>query len=138
MASMFLFYLFLFELYFLLTACYFYWFDFLFFPEKKLHFLRLIWFFPYDFLSVQLNLKRSNWADQKQLIRDVLRKTLSENMHHIYTRIPMRKCKFNKVATQHYWNHTLAWVFSCKFAAYFQNTFLYEHIRMAASDWSLT
>ena len=27
------------------------------------------------------------------------------------------------VALQLYWNHTSAWVFSCKFAAYFQNTF---------------
>ena len=35
----------------------------------------------------------------------------------------MFKCNFNKVAKQFYWNHTLAWVFSCKFAAYFQNTF---------------
>ena len=26
-------------------------------------------------------------------------------------------------AKQLYWNHTSAWVFSCKFAAYFQNTF---------------
>ena len=25
-----------------------------------------------------------------------------------------------KVAGQLYWNHTLSWVFSCKFAAYFQ------------------
>ena len=28
---------------------------------------------------------------------------------------------------QFYWNHTLAWVFSCKFTAYFQNTFSLEH-----------
>ena len=28
-----------------------------------------------------------------------------------------------KSARQLYWNHTSAWVFSCKFAAYFQNTF---------------
>ena len=34
----------------------------------------------------------------------------------------MSKCDFNKVALQLYWNHTLAWVFSYKFAAYFQNT----------------
>ena len=27
------------------------------------------------------------------------------------------------VALQLYWNHTSSWVFSCKFAAYFQNTF---------------
>ena len=29
---------------------------------------------------------------------------------------------------------TSAWVFSCKFAAYFQNTFSYEHLWTAASD----
>ena len=33
-------------------------------------------------------------------------------------RTPMRKYEITL-----YWNHTLAWVFSCKFAAYFQNTF---------------
>ena len=30
-------------------------------------------------------------------------------------------------------NHTSAWVFSCKLAAYFQNTFSYEHVWTAAS-----
>ena len=44
-----------------------------------------------------------------------------------------RKCDFDKVAKQIYWDHTSAWVFSCKFAAYFQNTFCYEHLRTAAS-----
>ena len=34
---------------------------------------------------------------------------------------------------QLYWNHTSAWVFSCKFAAYFQNTFFKEHLWVAAS-----
>ena len=34
----------------------------------------------------------------------------------------MAKCDFNKVIKQLYWNHTSAWVFSCKFATYFQNT----------------
>ena len=43
---------------------------------------------------------------------------------------------------QLYWNHTSAWVFSCKFAAYFQNTFswenLWEHLWVAASEcWTL-
>ena len=28
-------------------------------------------------------------------------------------------CDFNKAAKQLYWNHTLAWVFPCKFGAYF-------------------
>ena len=30
-------------------------------------------------------------------------------------------------------NYTSAWVFSCKFAVYFYNTFSYEHFWMAAS-----
>ena len=42
----------------------------------------------------------------------------------------MPKCDFNKVSKQLqlWWNRTSAWVFSCKFAAYFQNTFSQEHI----------
>ena len=44
---------------------------------------------------------------QKQPSRGVLRKRCSENMQPIDRRIPMSKCCFN---------HTSAWVFSCKFA----------------------
>ena len=36
----------------------------------------------------------------------------------------MPKYDFNKIAKQLYYNHTSAGVFSCKFAGYFQNTFL--------------
>ena len=36
----------------------------------------------------------------------------------------MWNCYFKKVAKQLYWNHNSAWVFSCKFIAYFQNPFL--------------
>ena len=46
----------------------------------------------------------------------------------------MPKCDSNKVALQLYRNHTSAWVFSCKFATYFQNTFPYEHLWIATSD----
>ena len=46
-------------------------------------------------------------------------------MQHIYGRKPTPKCDFNKV--------TSPWVFSCKFAAYFQNTFFQEHFWVAAS-----
>ena len=60
---------------------------------------------------------------QKQPPRGVPRKRCSENIQEIYRRTPMPKCDFNKVALQFYWNHTLAWAFSSKFAAYFQNTF---------------
>ena len=48
-------------------------------------------------------------------IRGVLKKRCFENMQQIYRRTVMLKGDFNKVAS--------AWVFSCKFAAYFQSTF---------------
>ena len=55
-------------------------------------------------------------------------------MQQIYRRTPMPKCDFNKVALQLYWNRTSAWVFSCKFSAYFWNTFPKEHLWVAASE----
>ena len=55
-------------------------------------------------------------------------------MQQIYRRTPIPKCDFNKVALQLYWNDTSAWVFSWKFAAYFQNTFSQEHLWGAASE----
>ena len=61
---------------------------------------------------------------QKQPVRSVLRKRCSENMQQIYRRTLMWKCDFNKVASQSYWNRASAYVFSGKFSAYFQNTFL--------------
>ena len=52
-------------------------------------------------------------------VRGVLRKRSSENMQRIYRRAPMRKCvKLFSMGV-----NISAWVFSCKFAAYFQNTF---------------
>ena len=35
----------------------------------------------------------------------------------------MPKCDFNKVGLQLYWNRISAWMYSCKFPAYYQNTF---------------
>ena len=52
---------------------------------------------------------------------------LQENTH-------APKCDSNKAALQLYWNRTLAWVFCCKFAAYFQNNFFKEHIWRTASE----
>ena len=54
---------------------------------------------------------------QKQSFRGVLEKKYPENMQQIYRRTLMPMCNFNKVAFR-----TSAWVFYCKFAAYFQNT----------------
>ena len=56
-----------------------------------------------------------------------------ENMQQIYRRTPMPKCDCNKVALQLYWNHTSAWVLPFKFAPFFQNTFSWEHLWVAAS-----
>ena len=57
---------------------------------------------------------------QKQRNRGVLRKKYSENLQ----KTPMPKFDFNKVAKQLYWNHTSAWVFSCKFSAYLRTPVL--------------
>ena len=65
---------------------------------------------------------------KKQPSRGFLKKRCSENMQLIYRRTPMPKCYL-----QLYWNLTSVWVFSCKFAAYFQKTFSKEHLWMAAS-----
>ena len=46
-------------------------------------------------------------------------------MQQIYRRTPMPQCDFNQVAS--------AWASSCKFAAYFQNTFFKKHLWVAAS-----
>ena len=75
----------------------------------------------------------AKWLVQKQLPRGVSRKKCSENMQQIYRITPMSKCDFNKVTLELYWNHTLAWVFSFKFAAYFQSTFSQEHLWVNAS-----
>ena len=59
---------------------------------------------------------------QKQPPKGVTRESYSENMQQIYRRTPMPKCDFNKVALQLYWNHTLAWVLSCKICCMFLRT----------------
>ena len=46
----------------------------------------------------------------------------------------MPKFDFNKAASQLYLNHTLAWLFSCKLTAYFQNTESWEQLWRAASE----
>ena len=51
---------------------------------------------------------------QKQPSRGAFKKSCSEKVEQLY------------------WNRTSAWVFSCKFAAYFQNTFSKEQVWTAA------
>ena len=64
---------------------------------------------------------------QKKPRRSVVLKCCSTKMQQIYRRALAQKCDFNNVANQFYWNLTFAWVFSCKFAKYFENAFLEEH-----------
>ena len=86
--------------------------------------------FSYSFLK---NFNFSVWRNvcltilfQKQPCSGVLRKRCSENMQQIYRRTLIPKYDFTKVVKQLYWNHTSAWVFSCKFNAYFQSTFSWD------------
>ena len=70
-----------------------------------------------------LSILTSSESVQKQPPRGVLKKRCSKNMQEIYRKTPIQKRDLNTVAKQLYWNPTSAWVFSCKFTAYFQNIF---------------
>ena len=94
-----------------------------------------------EYLKIQESLRSENLTEyyyickeQKQPSRDVLRKRCSENMQQIYWITPIANCDLNKVAKQLYWDHTSAWVFSCKFTSYFQSTFFTEHLRATNSE----
>ena len=81
------------------------------------------WLVQRDLQLAAITIFSDYWKIQKQPFRGVFIKRCSENMQQIYRRtIP--KCDFSKVAKQLFWNHSLAWLFSCKFATYFLNTFL--------------
>ena len=56
-------------------------------------------------------------------------------MQQIYRKTLMLKYDFDKVAEQLYWNITSAWVFSFKLAAYFCNTFSFEHLEVPGSEY---
>ena len=83
--------------------------------------------------NMAYSFEMKNRSLQRQSPRGVLSKRCSENMQQIYRRTAMPKSDFNKDAKQLYWSHTLAWLFSCKFAAYFPNTSFIEHLWVAAS-----
>ena len=77
-----------------------------------------------------------NWIIRSSHLEMSFGKGVLKKMHQIYRRTAMPKCDFNKVTTQIYWNHTLAWVFSCKLAAFFQKNFYWEHLRKAVFELS--
>ena len=99
--------------------------------RKTLHFKWLAGFWT----RLWIWYARAQW--QKQTSRGVLTKRCSENMWKIYWSTPTPKCDFTKVANrQLYLNQTSAWVFSCKFAAYFQNTtFKNTTMRLPQTVW---
>ena len=68
-----------------------------------------------------------------------LRKAVLKTWEQTSRSTPMPKCDFSKVALhalQVPWNHTSAVVFSCKFAACFQNTFLWEQLYKVKVDFN--
>ena len=81
-----------------------------------------IWGFDYDFTPNMILLCLCSYFDQKQPPRGDPRKRCSENMQQMYWRTPM------------------VWVFSCQFAAYFQNTFLKNssgRLLLFDNNWNL-
>ena len=56
-------------------------------------------------------------------------------MQQIYQRTPVAECDFNKVAKTLYWNHTSAWVFSCRFLYIFRTSFLRTSLGGCFNAW---
>ena len=68
----------------------------------------------------------------KTKTKDVF-KTSSRRLHQDECLLGHLRVAASEANKQLDWNHTSAWVFSCKFAACFQNTFFYEHLWVTAS-----
>ena len=83
------------------------------------------------FIAVKIN------SDQKERIYKAFKTMFNNSPEAAIQRCSYKKelyLKTLKNFTQLYWNCTSVWMFSCKFAAYFQNTFSQEQFRTAASD----
>ena len=89
--------------------------------RKKMSFINVYWSLRLSCLEVENDFYRQK---TEVFSEASLRKRCSENMQQIHRRTPLSNCDFNKDALQLYWHHTSPWVFSCKFAAYFQSTFV--------------
>ena len=103
----------------------------------------LLYFFMYLFLfyvgilrlTTDLNRKyRTRSYNRSRPTEVFMQKGILKIGSKFFRRTSMAKCNFNKVALQLYWNHTLAWVFSWKFAAYFRNIFSQEQLWRDAFD----
>ena len=57
----------------------------------------------------------------------------SANIQQIYRRTPKQKNELSKFANQLYWNQISAWVFSCKYSAYLQESCFDEYLWETAS-----
>ena len=65
---------------------------------------------------------------QEQSPIGVLQIMCSTNIQQIYRRTPTQKNELSKFANQLYWNQISAWVFSCKFSAYLQESCFDEYL----------
>ena len=71
---------------------------------------------------ISIKLKLITRKTEAALQRGSQEKVFWTDTANLQERTPKPKCDFNKVSLQLYWNHNLAWMFSCKLAVYVQNT----------------
>ena len=71
---------------------------------------------------------------QKQPFKAVLTKVVLKICAKFTGERPCRSTISIKLKKQLYWNYTSTWLFSFKFAAYFQNTFSEAHLWRVASE----
>ena len=89
--------------------------------------IKLIYFFT-ELLIILKQTKLSANLSQK----------IFENTKKEFSFVSLVFRSLTQDAKQLYWNNTSAWMFSCKFAAYFQNTFSWEHLWVDASNFLST
>ena len=70
-----------------------------------------------------IEIKRDTWS-----LAEMFLGRCFESIQQIQRRTPMCQSVYNSFSVIPKWNRTLAWLFSRKFAAYIQNTFLEEHL----------
>ena len=104
---------------------------------------------PKDYFIIELAISRKftcnfdilfKWLPNLLFLHKWNRSCFKKQLVRDYIEVYLGPCQ--KVRSSHpevflkqlYWNRTSACVFSCKFAAYFQNTFSKEHLWTAASE----
>ena len=92
----------------------------------KMSFIKICWCGYYNIFIIHISKSLSSEAaTQGSSLKKVFWKYAAELQESTHAEVWI-----NKVAL--HWNRISAWVFSCKFAVYFQNTFSWEHLWVTA------